>query len=99
VSGDAKFRNNAFEGDHVTKNGLRAFTVYYIDMERLHRIHTAREAAGLRVYPPGHRHRIKCGWYWATASQRDNPKPGDKPTGPFTSSRKAYQDANTRLEG
>jgi hypothetical protein len=38
-------------------------------------------------YPPGHADRMKTGWYWRGAGAE---------AGPFSSSRKAYQDARLR---
>lgn len=79
----AKSRNAAYAGMADMPNGKRV-SVFYLD------------AAGLRAalprLPPGHPERKTIGWYWREP-------PSETCAGPFTSSRKAMQDAVAKNGG
>jgi hypothetical protein len=91
-------KNIAFRGDHVTPEGGRAFRVYYLGQVDIREVRKALRECGQRVYPPGHKHAIRAGWYWITLKDvaLENAKAR---VGPFTSSRGAYLAAIQRLDG
>ena len=97
ANGQARPRNKAFEGEHITPSGARGFKVYYLDREAIKAIRNARKAAGMRVYPPGHALALKTGWYWITAAGAAKAD-GSLAVGPFSSSRGAYKAAVDKLD-
>ena len=90
-------KNVAFQGDHMTPSGSRAFCVYYIGRREIAEINQGMRDCGQRVYPRGHRHALKAGWYWITLADQAARRANNR-VGPFTSSRGAYQAAIERLE-
>jgi len=90
-------KNAAYVGQHVTPEGGRAFVVYYLGHAELAAVNAARRAAGLRVYPRGHRHRLKAGWYWISLKdQADMTRVSG--VGPFTASGETFRAAIDTLD-
>jgi len=81
----------------MTPSGGSLFVVYYLGDAERRAINEARLKLGQRRYPRGHRHAIKCGWYWIRLADHQAGR-GDKRVGPFTASGRAYEAAITYLE-
>jgi hypothetical protein len=74
----------AFAGVHIVhaRKRRQIFTVMWWGKDLLACVNVGT--------PPGHADRMKVGWYWRGAGAEG------AQAGPFTSSRKAYQDARLR---
>lgn len=90
-------KNNAYEGEHLTPSGGRSFRIYYIGCDTIYEIHRTLRECGQRVFPRGHRHRIKAGWYWISMAAVAAGKAHER-VGPFTASGNAYRAAIQRLD-
>lgn len=83
---------DAFAGLHAAP-GSGFFHVYFADGA------ACRQFNGSAGFPPGHAERRNSGWYWGPAFPDTPLEPVSLPSihGPFSSSRKAYQDGMAKL--
>lgn len=85
----AKKKNDAFDGDHLTRSGDRTFTIKYRDRFECAAINNALKRPWPRISP----HYPRVGWVYGYKYTKDA-----KMTGPFTSSRKAWLHAMETLK-